>query len=54
MEQQGLTPKDLEPYIGSSGRVSEVLSRKRRLSLQMVKRLHTGLHIPYESLLAAA
>lgn len=54
MEQQGLTQKDLEPYIGSSGRVSEVLNRKRRLSLQMVKRLHDGLHIPYESLLAAA
>jgi HTH-type transcriptional regulator/antitoxin HigA len=54
MEQQGLTQKDLEPYIGSSGRVSEVLSRKRRLSLQMVRRLHDGLHIPYESLLAAA
>jgi len=54
MEQQGLTPKDLEPYLGSSGRVSEVLNRKRRLSLQMVKRLHDGLHIPYESLLAAA
>ena len=33
MEQQGLTPKDLEIYIGPSGRVSEVLSRKRRLSL---------------------
>jgi len=54
MEQQRLTPKDLELYIGSSGRVSEVLNRKRRLSLQMVKRLHDGLHIPYESLLAAA
>lgn len=54
MEQQGLTPKDLEPYIGSSGRVSEVLNRRRRLSLQMVKRLHDGLHIPYESLLSAA
>lgn len=54
MEQQGLTPKDLELYIGSSGRVSEVLNRKRRLSLQMVKHLHDGLHIPYESLLAAA
>jgi HTH-type transcriptional regulator/antitoxin HigA len=53
MEQQGLTPKDLEPYIGSSGRVSEVLNHKRRLSLQMVKRLHDGLHIPYESLLSA-
>ena len=53
LEQQGLTPKHLEPYIGSSGRVSEVLNRKRRLSLQMIKRLHDGLHIPYESLLAA-
>lgn len=53
MEQQGLTQKDLEPFIGSSGRVSEVLNRKRRLSLQMVKRLHDGLHIPYESLLSA-
>lgn len=52
LEQQGLTPKDLERYIGSSGRVSEVLNRKRGLSLRMVKRLHEGLHIPYESLLA--
>lgn len=54
MEQQGLTQKDLEPFIGSSGRVSEVLNRKRRLSIPMIKRLHDGLHIPYESLLAAA
>jgi len=54
MEQQNLTPKDLEPYIGSSGRVSEVLNRKRRLSLQMVKKLHAALRIPYESLLASA
>ena len=53
MEQQGLTAKDLEPYIGSSGRVSEVLNHKRGLSLQMIKRLHDGLHIPYESLLSA-
>ena len=52
MEQQGLCQKDLEPYIGSSGRVSEVLNRKRRLSLKMIKRLHDGLHIPYESLLS--
>lgn len=52
MEQQGLTPRDLEPYIGSSGRVSEVLNGKRNLSLSMVKRLHDGLRIPYESLLA--
>lgn len=51
MEQQGLTPRDLEAYIGSSGRVSEVLSRKRGLSLNMMRRLHKGLHIPYESLM---
>lgn len=54
MEQQGLTSRDLEAYIGSSGRVSEVLNRKRSLSLRMVKRLHDGLHIPYESLLSRA
>lgn len=54
MEQQGLLAKDLEPYIGTSGRVSEVLNRKRALSLRMVKRLHDGLKIPYESLLSRA
>jgi HTH-type transcriptional regulator/antitoxin HigA len=52
MEQEGLTPRDLEPYIGASGRVSEVLNRRRPLSLRMVKRLHDGLKIPYESLMA--
>lgn len=52
MEQQNLTPRDLEAYIGGSGRVSEVLNRKRPLSLKMIKRLHDGLRIPYESLLA--
>jgi len=52
MEQQQLTMKDLEPFIGASGRVSEVLNGKRRLSLAMIKRLHAGLHIPYESLLS--
>lgn len=51
MEQEGLTPRDLEPYIGQSGRVSEVLNRRRPLSLRMVKRLHDGLNIPYESLM---
>ena len=38
MDQQGLTPRDLEPFIGTSGRVSEVLNRKRKLSLSMIKR----------------
>ena len=51
MEQQGLCQKDLIPYIGTSGRVSEVLSRKRSLTLRMMKRLHDGLNIPYESLM---
>lgn len=54
MDQQGLTPRDLEPFIGSSGRVSEVLNRKRKLSLTMIKKLHKGLRIPYESLLSVA
>lgn len=51
MEQQGLQPKDLEPMIGSRGRVSEVLNRKRPLSMAMVCRLHIGLGIAAESLI---
>ncbi len=51
MEQQGLAPKDLVPYIGSRNRVYEVLNRKRPLTLKMVWRLHTGLGIPAESLI---
>jgi HTH-type transcriptional regulator/antitoxin HigA len=52
MEQNSLSRKDLEPYIGASGRVSEVLSKKRSLTLAMIKKLHEGLKIPYESLIA--
>lgn len=51
MEQNSLSRKDLEPYIGTSGRVSEVLSRKRSLTLAMIKKLHEGLKIPYECLI---
>ncbi len=51
MEQNNLTRKDLQPFIGSMGRVSEILNRKRDLSLVMIKRLHHGLKIPYESLI---
>ena len=51
MEQQGLTNRDLEPMIGSRGRVSEVLSGKRRLSMAMVWRLHKGLGIAAETLI---
>ena len=51
MEQNDLSRLDLEPYIGARGRVSEVLNGKRNLTLPMIKRLHDGLKIPYESLI---
>lgn len=51
MEQSGLERKDLEPLIGSRARVSEVLNRKRDLSLAMIRRLHDQLNIPYENLI---
>ena len=51
MEQNELSRVDLEPYIGARGRVSEVLNKKRKLTLPMIKRLHEGLKIPYESLI---
>ncbi len=51
MEQQGLKPKDLEPMIERRNRVYEVLNGKRRLTLAMVWKLHTGLGIPAESLI---
>lgn len=51
MEQGGLTVADMKPYIGPPHRVYEVLSRKRALSLAMIRRLHTGLGIPAESLI---
>jgi HTH-type transcriptional regulator/antitoxin HigA len=51
MNQNSMSRKDLEPYIGTSGRVSEVLSRKRSLTLAMIKKLHEGLKIPYECLI---
>lgn len=54
MDQQGLERKDLEPFIGSRHRVSEVLNRKRGLSLDMIRRLHAGLGIPLEVLVGEA
>jgi HTH-type transcriptional regulator/antitoxin HigA len=51
MEQQGLAQRDLVPMIGSKSRVSEVLSRKRPLSLAMIRGLHGGLGIPAAILL---
>lgn len=52
MEQSGLVIKDLEPMIGKSNRVYEVLNRKRPLTLAMIRRLHKGLGIPAEVLVA--
>ena len=50
MESRGLSRSDLIAYLGSKERVSEVLNRKRELSLQMIQRLHTGLGIPADLL----
>ena len=51
MERRGLTVKDLEPMIGKSNRVYEILNRKRSLTLNMIWKLHEGLGIPAESLI---
>jgi HTH-type transcriptional regulator/antitoxin HigA len=51
MESRGLSRKDLEPYLGSRAKVSEVLNRKRPLSIDMIRRLHAGLGIPAEVLI---
>jgi HTH-type transcriptional regulator/antitoxin HigA len=48
MDQAGLKPKDLIPYIGSKSKVSEVLSGRRALSLTMIRKLVAGLHFPAE------
>jgi HTH-type transcriptional regulator / antitoxin HigA len=51
MEQQGLTRKNLEAMIGTRTRIAEVLSRKRALSIAMIRRLHVALGIPAEILI---
>jgi HTH-type transcriptional regulator / antitoxin HigA len=52
MESRGLGRSDLIPYLGSKERVSEVLNRKRGLSLEMIRNLHTGLGIPADLLVS--
>ncbi len=52
MEQKALTRKDLEPFLGTRARVSEVLNKKRNLTLPMIKKLHEGLNIPYNCLIS--
>lgn len=53
-EELGWSRKDLEPLIGSRARVSEVLLRKRSLTLPMIRRLHAAMGIPAEVLIAQA
>ena len=50
MDQQGLSRADLVPIFGTAARVSEILNRKRTLTLEMIRRLHHELRIPLESL----
>jgi HTH-type transcriptional regulator / antitoxin HigA len=52
MEEEGLKRKDLAPFFGSSSRVSEVLNRKRPLTLEMIKKIHHSLGISANTLLA--
>lgn len=53
-EQLGLTRRQLEPFIGSRARVSEVLSRKRSLTLPMIRQIHRQMGIPAEILIGEA
>jgi HTH-type transcriptional regulator / antitoxin HigA len=51
MDQLGLKQSDIARYLGGKNRASEVLSRKRPLSLRMIRNLHINLKIPSDSLL---
>ncbi|WP_395477131.1 type II toxin-antitoxin system HigA family antitoxin [Rickettsia endosymbiont of Pantilius tunicatus] len=51
LEQLGLSRKDLEKSIGSRSRVSEILNKKRTLTLPMIRKLHKELHIPADILI---
>ncbi|MCB9149979.1 MAG: helix-turn-helix domain-containing protein [Caldilineaceae bacterium] len=50
MDARGLTRRDLEPYLGSRARVSEILNRRRPLSLEMIRKLQMGLGLPADVL----
>jgi HTH-type transcriptional regulator/antitoxin HigA len=53
MEQMNISKKELGEILGYSSRVSDVLNRKRKLTLDMVRNLHKKLNIPLESLVQA-
>ena len=52
MEQMNLNPKDLVGIIGDKASVSKVLTKKRKLNLNMIRNLHSKLNIPYDTLMA--
>ena len=52
MEQMNMRKKDLAEVIGYRSRVSEIFSRKRKLTLDMIRNLHNKFRVPYESLLS--
>jgi HTH-type transcriptional regulator / antitoxin HigA len=54
MDSRGLDRQDLEQFIGPSGRVSDILSRKRPLTLAMIRKLNAGLGIPAEVLIQSS
>ena len=53
MEQLGLTQTDLAQVVGQKSRASEILNRKRKLSLEMIRQLHSSWHIPTDVLVQA-
>ena len=53
MEQMGYSQTDLAEIVGLKSRASEILNRKRKLSLEMIRQIHTKLHIPTEVLVQA-
>lgn len=53
MDQMGLDRKALEPFLGGRNRVSDVLNRKRNLSMSQIRKLHKGLNIPFENLMGS-
>lgn len=53
MEQSGLTQTDLANLVGQKSRASEILNRKRKLSLEMIRQIHKNWHIPTEVLIQA-
>jgi len=53
MEQMGLSNKDIAKTLDGANRASEILNRKRSLTIRMIKNLHNDLDIPYESLISS-